>query len=130
MKSYMNQTGQSAESIDTTCNAPFGNHGQNWNHDAVTAKAVAANSRSVKEDPRLAYILERLVTHLHTFAQETRLSTPEWQVGLEFLTEVGKTCSEVRQVCQCCTPSKPPSLGGKSQFRILISVLVMRNHYC
>jgi len=48
-------------------------------------------------DPRLKYILERLVTHLHDFARETRLSTNEWITGINFLTEVGQTCSEVRQ---------------------------------
>jgi protocatechuate 3,4-dioxygenase beta subunit len=43
--------------------------------------------------------LERLVSHLHDFARETRLSTKEWMAGLEFLTATGKTCTDVRQVC-------------------------------
>ncbi|KAF2016324.1 cathecol 1,2-dioxygenase [Aaosphaeria arxii CBS 175.79] len=47
--------------------------------------------------PRLLYILERLVTHLHDFARETRLSTPEWMAGIEFLTAVGQKCTDVRQ---------------------------------
>jgi len=38
-----------------------------------------------------------LVTHLHDFARETRLSTQEWMAGIEFLTETGKICSPVRQ---------------------------------
>lgn len=49
-------------------------------------------------DVRLKYILERLVTHLHDFARETRLSTEEWMAGITFLTEVGHICTDVRQV--------------------------------
>lgn len=46
----------------------------------------------------MKYVLERLVTHLHDFARETRLSTKEWMAGIEFLTAVGHICSDVRQV--------------------------------
>lgn len=49
-------------------------------------------------NPRLKYILERLVSHLHEFARETRLSTKEWMAGIEFLTAVGQICTDVRQV--------------------------------
>jgi len=63
----------------------------------ITENVHRINSRC--EDPRLKYILERLVTHLHDFARETRLSTQEWMAGIEFLTEVGQICTEVRQVC-------------------------------
>lgn len=45
----------------------------------------------------MKYILERLVTHLHDFARETRLSSKEWMTGLLFLTDIGKICSDVRQ---------------------------------
>ncbi|KAF2133522.1 aromatic compound dioxygenase [Dothidotthia symphoricarpi CBS 119687] len=48
-------------------------------------------------DPRLKYIMERLVTHLHDFARETRLSFEEWMAGIQFLTAVGQTCTDVRQ---------------------------------
>lgn len=51
------------------------------------------------QDVRLKYILERLVTHLHDFARETRLSTDEWMTGIQFLTSVGQICTDVRQVC-------------------------------
>jgi hypothetical protein len=62
----------------------------------ITENVHMINSRC--EDPRLKYILERLVSHLHDFARETRLSTNEWMAGINFLTETGKTCSDVRQV--------------------------------
>jgi hypothetical protein len=61
----------------------------------ITENVHMINSRC--EDPRLTYILERLVAHLHDFARETRLSTNEWMAGINFLTETGKICSDVRQ---------------------------------
>jgi len=64
--------------------------------DNITENTIRINSQS--PDPRLTYVLERLVTHLHDFARETRLSTKEWMAGLEFLTAVGQICSDVRQV--------------------------------
>ncbi len=62
----------------------------------LTENVIRINSRC--PNPRVKYILERLVTHVHQFAQETRLSTSEWMAGLLFLTEVGQMCSDVRQV--------------------------------
>lgn len=64
--------------------------------DNITDNTIRINSQS--SDARLTYILERLVTHLHDFARETRLSTKEWMAALEFLTAVGQICSDVRQV--------------------------------
>ncbi|RJE19450.1 Catechol dioxygenase [Aspergillus sclerotialis] len=63
--------------------------------DNITENAIRMNS--LCEDERTRYVLERLVTHLHDFAKETRLSSNEWMTGLRFLTEVGKICSDVRQ---------------------------------
>lgn len=40
--------------------------------------------------------MERLVTHLHDFARETRLSTDEWMAAIQFLTRTGQTCTDVR----------------------------------
>ena len=62
----------------------------------ITENVHAINSRC--PDPRTKYLFERLVTHLHDFARETRLSTPEWMAAIEFLTKVGQICSDVRQV--------------------------------
>ncbi|KAL2816666.1 Intradiol ring-cleavage dioxygenase [Aspergillus granulosus] len=47
-------------------------------------------------DPRLRYLLERIVTHLHTFCLETRLSTEEWNTGIKFLTEIGQISDDLR----------------------------------
>jgi hypothetical protein len=46
-----------------------------------------------------------LVSHLHDFARETRLSFDEWMAGIQFLTQVGQICTDVRQVCSSPSPS-------------------------
>ena len=62
----------------------------------ITENTIAINSQG--PDPRLKYVLERLVAHMHDFARETRLSSGEWMAGIQFLTQVGQICSDVRQV--------------------------------
>jgi Catechol dioxygenase N terminus len=64
--------------------------------DNITDNTVIMNSQG--SDQRLTYVMERLVTHLHDFARETRLSTSEWMATLNFLVRVGQISSEVRHV--------------------------------
>jgi hypothetical protein len=64
--------------------------------DNITPNAVRINSQS--GNARLTYLMERLVTHLHDFARETRLSTDEWMAALQFLVQCGQISSDVRQV--------------------------------
>lgn len=64
--------------------------------DNITDNVKLINSQC--PNPRLKYILERIVQHVHDFARETRLSHEEWMTGLQFLTAVGQICSDVRQV--------------------------------
>ncbi|MCJ1409735.1 hypothetical protein MMC19_003818 [Ptychographa xylographoides] len=71
----------------------------------ITENTILINSQG--PDKRLEYVLERLVTHMHDFARETRLSTKEWMAGIMFLTAVGQICSDVRQVCQPSTLPAP-----------------------
>jgi hypothetical protein len=66
------------------------------NTDNITDNVNLINSNN--PDPRSKYVLERLVTHLHDFARETRLSSREWMAGIEFLTRTGQMCSDIRQV--------------------------------
>ncbi|KAJ4371139.1 hypothetical protein N0V83_004355 [Neocucurbitaria cava] len=63
--------------------------------DNITSNVHAINSTCTS--PRLKFLLERLVTHLHDFTRETRLSTSEWTSAIQFLTAVGQICSPVRQ---------------------------------
>jgi hypothetical protein len=70
--------------------------------DNITENVVRINSQC--SDPRLKYIMERLVSHLHDFARETRLSFDEWMAGIQFLTQVGQICTDVRQVPRSSPP--------------------------
>lgn len=74
----------------------------------ITDNTVLINSGC--EDRRMKYVMERLVTHLHDFARETRLSTDEWMAGIQFLTQVGQICSDVRQVCRTTFRNTPTCL--------------------
>ena len=55
--------------------------------DNITENVHMINSQC--DDPRMKYLLERLVSHVHDFARETRLSTNEWMAAIQFLTKVG-----------------------------------------
>jgi len=48
------------------------------------------------DDPRFARIMSALVTHLHEFVREVSLTESEWFTAIQFLTDVGKTCTEQR----------------------------------
>lgn len=79
----MAQSAQTPELLDLTI-------------DNITPNTIRINNQG--ENERLKYLLDRLVTHLHDFARETRLSTDEWMTALLFLTKAGQICSDVRQV--------------------------------
>ena len=49
------------------------------------------------EDPRLKELMTSLVTHLHSFIRETRLTEAEWGSAIEFLTAAGHITDDVRQ---------------------------------
>lgn len=48
-------------------------------------------------DARLKEILSSLVTHLHNFARDIRLTEAEWFKAIEFLTSTGQKCTDTRQ---------------------------------
>lgn len=73
--------------------------------DNITPNAIRINSQS--SDARLTYLMARLVTHLHDFARETRLSTDEWMAGISFLIACGQISNDVRNVWP---PSPRPPL--------------------
>ncbi len=51
------------------------------------------------DDPRFKRIMTGLITHLHDFVREVRLTESEWLTAMEFLTDVGKACTDRRQEC-------------------------------
>ncbi|KAK7946134.1 dioxygenase [Apiospora aurea] len=62
--------------------------------DNITPNTNRINSQC--KDQRLVYLMTRLVTHLHDFARETRLSSEEWMAALNFLVGCGQISNEVR----------------------------------
>ena len=48
-------------------------------------------------DPRFELIMTSLITHLHDFVREVKLTESEWHTAVQFLTDVGKTCTDKRQ---------------------------------
>ncbi|HYP81590.1 MAG TPA: intradiol ring-cleavage dioxygenase [Steroidobacteraceae bacterium] len=49
------------------------------------------------EDPRFRQVMTSLITHLHDFVREVKLTEAEWIGAIQFLTDTGKTVTEKRQ---------------------------------
>ena len=47
-------------------------------------------------DPRLMFVLKKMVEHLHDFAKETELTHDEWTRGLKFLYDAGQISTPER----------------------------------
>jgi len=48
-------------------------------------------------DPRFKQVMTSLITHLHDFVRDVKLTEPEWLAAVQFLTDVGQTCTRKRQ---------------------------------
>ncbi|MFL4474481.1 intradiol ring-cleavage dioxygenase [Paeniglutamicibacter sp. MACA_103] len=48
-------------------------------------------------DPRLKQLMQSLVSHLHAFIRDVRLTEAEWNTAIEFLTQVGHITDDRRQ---------------------------------
>lgn len=68
---------------------------RNIDEHNITAAVIARFANC--SDPRLKAVLTSLVTHLHDFVRETRLTEAEWMQGIRFLTDTGHTCDDQRQ---------------------------------
>ncbi len=66
---------------------------ENITPDAHLAEVQATFSG----DPRTVEIMRAAVKHLHAFVEEVGLTRDEWFKGIQFLTEVGHKCDDVRQ---------------------------------
>jgi len=67
------------------------------NIDEHTITDAVLRSLEGCANPRLRVVLGALVTHLHDFAREVRLTEAEWAEGIRYLTQTGQKCSDVRQ---------------------------------
>ena len=61
------------------------------NHTDIVVRSFAGGG-----DPRMTFVIEALVRHLHAFARETKLTHDEWRAGLSFLTRAGAITDEGR----------------------------------
>jgi hydroxyquinol 1,2-dioxygenase len=68
---------------------------RNFNETTITPAVIDRFAKT--PNPRLKEIMKSLVTHLHAFARETRLSFGEWSQAVDFLTRTGQTCTVTRQ---------------------------------
>jgi hydroxyquinol 1,2-dioxygenase len=64
--------------------------------DQSVTQAVIARLAEC-DDRRFKRVMTSLITHLHGFVREVKLTEPEWLTAIQFLTDVGKTCTEKRQ---------------------------------
>lgn len=80
-------------------------------HQDATRNDVSQQQRKVEEtltetvlasfaetdNPRLKELMESLVTYLHAFIRDVRLTEDEWNTAIEFLTAVGHITDDKRQ---------------------------------
>src|SRR5699024_844979 len=64
--------------------------------EAALTKTVLASFADT-DDPRLKEVMKSLVTHLHDFIRDVRLTEEEWNAAIEFLTAVGHITDDKRQ---------------------------------
>jgi len=65
--------------------------------DAKSITEAVISRMSHCEDPRFQHVMTSLVRHLHDFVRDVQLTEAEWITAIQFLTDVGKTCTEQRQ---------------------------------
>jgi hydroxyquinol 1,2-dioxygenase len=66
-----------------------------FNENSITQAVIERLAEC--NDPRFKLVLTSLVTHLHDFVREVKLTESEWLSAVQFLTDVGKTCTDKRQ---------------------------------
>jgi hydroxyquinol 1,2-dioxygenase len=66
-----------------------------FDEQSITAAVLARMDQC--DDARFKQVMTSLITHLHGFVREVKLTDAEWFGAIQFLTDVGKTCSEKRQ---------------------------------
>ena len=67
------------------------------NIDEHTITDAVLQSIAATPDARLRQIMASLVTHLHDFVRDVKLTEAEWKAGIDFLTATGQACSDTRQ---------------------------------
>ncbi len=71
-----------------------------FDEQSITAAVLARMDQC--DDPRFKQVMTSLVTHLHQFVRDVKLTDAEWFGAIQFLTDVGQTCTDKRQYSSCC----------------------------
>jgi hydroxyquinol 1,2-dioxygenase len=66
-----------------------------FDEKSITAAVLARMDQC--DDPRFKQVMTSLITHLHDFVREVKLTEAEWINAILFLTDTGKTCTDKRQ---------------------------------
>ena len=66
-----------------------------FDEKSITQAVIGRLSES--GDPRFKRIMTSLITHVHDFVRDVQLTESEWLAAIQFLTDVGKTCTDKRQ---------------------------------
>jgi hydroxyquinol 1,2-dioxygenase len=66
-----------------------------FDEKSITAAVLARMDQC--DDPRFRQVMGSLITHLHDFVREVKLTEAEWFTAIQFLTDTGKTCTDKRQ---------------------------------
>jgi protocatechuate 3,4-dioxygenase beta subunit len=67
---------------------------RNVDESTLTGAVIASFGRS--DHARFRFLIEKLVTHLHAYARETRLTPAEWKAGIDFLYQAGQISDDAR----------------------------------
>jgi hydroxyquinol 1,2-dioxygenase len=66
-----------------------------FDQQSITAAVLARMDDC--DDPRFKQVMTSLITHLHDFVREVKLTEEEWIKAIFFLTDTGKKCDPKRQ---------------------------------
>ena len=66
-----------------------------FDEKSITQAVIARMAEC--DDPRFKQVMSSLVTHLHDFVRDVRLTEAEWITAIQFLTDVGQACTPKRQ---------------------------------
>ena len=67
---------------------------RNVGADTITGAVISVCGPQT--DPRVRFLLEQLITHIHDFARETKLTHEEWRKAISLLTAAGDITDEQR----------------------------------
>jgi hydroxyquinol 1,2-dioxygenase len=65
--------------------------------DAKSITEAVIGRLSECAEPRFKQVMTSLLTHLHDFVRDVKLTEAEWFTAIQFLTSVGQTCTNKRQ---------------------------------